>query len=166
MSIIKISVACFFILTASANAFQWGPGGASGFENFGNNMINNYEAGRRARMERELAEQQMEMMRDETARINAETERLKASKKAKFEANVLPKVERVHPDFKAIIAGTDYWKWANLQTAALEKAAKYSNDPADIIWAVSEFKKWCCPPPKEPGTKRQIFNGKEWVPFD
>lgn len=68
-----------------------------------------------------------------------------------FEANVKPKILKVHPDFDSIIMITrsdgtresnkEYFEWAEKQRPALRYAAIESSDPDDIIWAISEYKK-------------------------
>lgn len=68
----------------------------------------------------------------------------KASRQAALDAfndNVKPRIVAEHPDFDAIVKADSYWKWVEEQRPALKFAASESNDPADINWALSEFKK-------------------------
>lgn len=58
-----------------------------------------------------------------------------------FESTIMPKVLEVHSDFKEIIADSAYFEWAEKQRPGLKTAALQSNDPDDIKWAVSEYKK-------------------------
>lgn len=62
-----------------------------------------------------------------------------------FESTVMPKVmdekNGGHSDFKEIIANPDYFEWADKQRPGLKTAALMSNDPEDIKWAISEYKK-------------------------
>ncbi len=69
-----------------------------------------------------------------------------------FNAKVKPEVLKVHADFDDILTvpatdgkravNEEYFKWAETQRPSLKTAALLSNDPQDIIWAVTEFKKY------------------------
>lgn len=69
-----------------------------------------------------------------------------------FNANVKPKILKIHPDFDDIvlkktpdgklIANDEFFEWAEKQRPALRFAAMESNNPDDIIWAISEYKKF------------------------
>lgn len=69
-----------------------------------------------------------------------------------FNLRVKPEVMKVHPDFEDVIfkrgpegqmaLNDEYFQWAMQQRPALRYAATESSDPQDIIWAVSEFKKY------------------------
>ena len=61
-----------------------------------------------------------------------------------FETKVMPKVmdgPYGHPDFKEIIANDDYFEWAQQQRPGLRTAALDSNDPDDIKFAISQYKR-------------------------
>ncbi len=58
-----------------------------------------------------------------------------------FETVIMPKVLDVHSDFKEIIADSAYFEWAEKQRPGIRTAALQSNDPEDIKWAISEYKK-------------------------
>ncbi|MCL5238639.1 MAG: hypothetical protein M1353_12510 [Nitrospirae bacterium] len=83
-----------------------------------------------------------------------------------FNAKVKPEVLKVHADFDDILtvptgdgkraANEEYFKWAEDQRPSLRTAALESNDPQDIIWAVSEFKKF-----KGTPAAREIQNKEE-----
>lgn len=61
-----------------------------------------------------------------------------------FETKIMPEVmagEDGHPDFKDIIGTSDYFEWAEQQRPGLRTAALMSNDPADIKFALSQYKR-------------------------
>jgi hypothetical protein len=58
-----------------------------------------------------------------------------------FESKIMPEVMKTHTDFKEIIGDSAYFDWAEKQRPGLKTAALQSNDPEDITWAVSEYKK-------------------------
>lgn len=82
---------------------------------------------------------------------DAEEDKVKAAREH-FEVNVKPEVAKTHPDFEDIIfamkdgkrAGLnkEYFEWAEKQRPSLRVAALDSSDPQDIIFAVTEFKKF------------------------
>jgi hypothetical protein len=96
---------------------------------------------------------------DTVKSLQAETETFKkdkqltaeeAEKKAKqealehFENQIIPKVTEGpdgHPDFKEIIGNADFFEWAEKQRPGLQTAALRSNDPEDIKWALTQYKK-------------------------
>ena len=59
-----------------------------------------------------------------------------------FEKNIEPEIVKVHQDFSKIKVDPEYFKWAEKQRPALKYAAMYSEDPQDIISAVTEYKKF------------------------
>ena len=64
-----------------------------------------------------------------------------------FNSHVKPEVLKVHPDFEAVLfqagkANQGYFDWATKQRPSLRIAAMNSPDPEDIVWAVTEFKKY------------------------
>jgi len=61
--------------------------------------------------------------------------------KAAFERDVKPEILKTHSDFDQIVRDEAYWDWAAKQRPALRFAAENSPDPADINWALTEFKK-------------------------
>lgn len=87
----------------------------------------------------------------ESAKIkDAEEGKVKAAREH-FEINVKPEINKVHPDFEDIIFQTvdgkrglnkEYFEWAEKQRPSLRVAALDSSDPQDIIFAVTEFKKF------------------------
>lgn len=68
-----------------------------------------------------------------------------------FNTYVKPEILKVHPDFDEIIfkeeggakvANDEFFNWAVQQSPALQYAALQSSDPRDIIWAITEYKKY------------------------
>lgn len=59
-----------------------------------------------------------------------------------FNSKVKPAVLEKHKDFDSIIKDDSYWQWADEQRPALKVAALHSSDPDDIVWAISEYKKY------------------------
>lgn len=69
-----------------------------------------------------------------------------------FEKHVKPKILKAHPDFDSIvlkkspdgklIPNDEFFQWAEKQRPALKFAAMESDNPDDIIWAISEYKKF------------------------
>lgn len=131
-------------------------------------IIRAYEEGAAAGRQADIEQEQIELMRLEREQRQIELDRLRQKvrqvqeqkareekeareKKALlerrkkafeyFEANVKPKVVKVHPDFDEIVRNPKYWEWARAQRPALRFAAEDSPDPEDIIWALGEFKK-------------------------
>lgn len=82
---------------------------------------------------------------------DAEDDKVKTAREH-FEANVKPEVAKTHPDFEDIIfamkdgkrggLNKEYFEWAEKQRPSLRVAALDSSDPQDIIFAVTEFKKF------------------------
>ena len=62
--------------------------------------------------------------------------------KKNFDENIKPKIVRVHPDFENILQDKTYWDWAAQQRPELKHAALEAIDPAEIIWAIYEYKKY------------------------
>lgn len=86
----------------------------------------------------------------ETFRKDKQLSAEEADKKAKkealdhFENQIMPKVTEGpdgHPDFKEIIGNADFFLWAEQQRPGLQTAALRSNDPEDIKWALTQYKK-------------------------
>lgn len=73
--------------------------------------------------------------------VQNEEARRKQEALSSFETKVKPEVLKEHPDFDQIIANEQYFAWAEKQRPALQTAALNSNDPTDIKWALSEYKK-------------------------
>lgn len=97
----------------------------------------------------------------------AEAERLQRNEALEyFNTNVRPVVLRAHPDFDSVLfnekgaANDEYFQWAAKQRPSLRTAAMDSTDPEDIIWAVTEFKKFKASPEakmiKEQQTEKRI----------
>lgn len=65
-----------------------------------------------------------------------------------FNRDVKPVILKQHPDFDAIVADPEYWKWAEdpKQRPSIRFAACDSPDPADIVMAVTEYKKFKATP--------------------
>jgi len=63
-----------------------------------------------------------------------------------FNTHVKPEIVKVHKDFDEIVQSVEYWDWAERQRPALKTAAMDSPDPQDIIWAITEFKKFVAGP--------------------
>ncbi len=151
--LLVLLVAVMFLVPLQANA-QGFPG-----------MVRAYQAGVAARQQEDMNDQQLRMMQEEAGRIRAEREYLEslrkqtdqqqrvqedAEQKAKnrkmalleaFEKNVKPRIVRVHPDFDSIMKSKAYWIWAEAQEPDLKRCAMDSPDAADIIYALSEYKK-------------------------
>lgn len=81
-----------------------------------------------------------------------------------FNTHVRPEVIKVHPDFDSImtkedagkkVSNDEYFEWAERQRPALRFAAMESNDPDDIIEAVTEFKKFKASPDAEAFRQKQ-----------
>lgn len=61
-----------------------------------------------------------------------------------FNRDIKPKIVEVHSDFDEIVKSDDYWNWVEKQKdilPVLYNAAAFSSNPADINFAISEFKK-------------------------
>ena len=61
-----------------------------------------------------------------------------------FNRDIKPKIVEVHADFEEIVNSEDYWKWVDQQKdvlPVLHHAATASSSPADINWALGEYKK-------------------------
>jgi soluble cytochrome b562 len=71
-----------------------------------------------------------------------EEEKKRSELRTHFETNVEPEVLKVHPDFGNIKISDDYFTWAEKQSPALQFAAMNSLDPRDLIYAVTEYKKF------------------------
>jgi hypothetical protein len=80
--------------------------------------------------------QEVEQLRSEKAIQSAQSEALQ-----NFEANIKPHIVKVHPDFDQVVRDNGYFEWAEKQRPALRFAAMQSDDPNDINWALTEFKK-------------------------
>lgn len=128
-------------------------------------LIQGMEDGRRAAQEDALVKQQLELQRqqEEYTKLLIEKQRFEnAELRKKIERDkkrsqedldrvkamlyfikyTKPKIVRVHPDFDEIMKDKGYWQWAEKQEPNLKHAAFDSPDPADIIWALYEFKKY------------------------
>ena len=71
--------------------------------------------------------------------------------KKHFEENIKPDVIKVHSDFDSILTdpNQNYFKWAEKQSPAMQVAAMGSQDPQDIIHAVTAYKKYLASPEAE-----------------
>lgn len=74
----------------------------------------------------------------------SEAERARASAITDFETNIKPKILPTHPDFDQIVKDpkSGYFDWAEKQSPGIRYSAMESNDPNDIIWALTQFKKF------------------------
>ena len=63
--------------------------------------------------------------------------------KANFDANIAPVVAETHPDFLKIFLDPDrtFFKWAEVQSPGIKKMAMESDNPQDITYALTEYKK-------------------------
>lgn len=126
-------------------------------------ILRGYHEGVSARQQEDMNDQRLLMMQQEAQRIRAEREYLESLRRQidksasptpaqapqptreeafrYFVTHIRPKVVRIHPDFDDIMKDSGYWKWAEEQPQALKRAALDSSDPADIIWAIGEYKK-------------------------
>jgi len=128
-------------------------------------IIRAYQSGVEARQQEDYRDERLLLMQEEKTRIKAEREYLESLKKqidqqvgsqesaeqkgknnkaallAAFNKNVKPRILRVHPDFDEIMKRKTYWEWAELQEPELRRCALDSPDAADIIHAISEYKK-------------------------
>jgi chromosome segregation ATPase len=59
-----------------------------------------------------------------------------------FNENIKPKILVDHSDFDGIMKDPEYWSWADQQRPSLKTAAAFSDDPDDINYALTEFKKF------------------------
>ena len=89
-----------------------------------------------------------------------------------FNTHVRPKVLISHPDFDSVLTiekdgkkvrNDEYFEWAEIQRPALRFAAMGSNDPDDIISAVTEFKKFKASPEAEVFRKKKEKQTKEKI---
>ena len=106
---------------------------------------------------------ELEEIKREQQLRQQEAERARALEE--FELRVKPQVMKVHPDFEEIIfqrgedgrmmLNDEYFQWAMQQRPSLRFAATESSDPQDIIWAISEFKKFKGTPEAEEFRHRQ-----------
>lgn len=108
----------------------------------------------------ETALTQLDAKAKETDAKTAETE-AQAKAKAKFDKEVKPHIVKVHADFDEIVLGEAYWTWADKQRPGLKYAATCSDDPEDIIHAITEFKKSSLYKEEIEKTKKEQQDGKE-----
>lgn len=76
---------------------------------------------------------------EDVAPVRAEADRVRI--KTEFERDVKPAVVEEHPDFDEIVAGKEYWTWAEKQPPAIRFAAVDSGNPDDIRGAIRLFKR-------------------------
>lgn len=91
-----------------------------------------------------LQAQADEMKRDKQVSAEQQAENDKKAALENFETKIMPKVMEGpdgHADFKEIISSADYFEWAEKQRPGVKTAALMSNDPEDIKWALSQYKK-------------------------
>jgi hypothetical protein len=81
-----------------------------------------------------------------------------------FERHIKPQIVAVHPDFDSIVitekdgkkvANEEYFAWAEKQRPSLRFAAIQSNDAEDIIYAITEYKKFKASPDVESFKRKQ-----------
>jgi len=73
----------------------------------------------------------------------------RAEARQNFEANVVPKIEAVHADWKKVAFSKEYEDWIKTQPPYMQNAGYNSLDPRDISMTITEFKKFKASPEAE-----------------
>src|SRR4030067_527083 len=101
---------------------------------------------------RQNSELEQKVSKIESERAEDSESKKRTAAQEHFEIRVKPDVVKVHPDFEDVIfqivdgkrqgLNKEYFEWAAKQRPSLRTAALDSSDPQDIIFAVTEFKKF------------------------